>query len=403
MSTSTHNFLRRISIRAPDCAESEDMAKWTSPSATKGEVNRAGQSLADISIFAKLDSISRAEVLNTINNWRSSHGYPQHIFKKTLQIRAKKIDEEAICAQRLKRLPSIMTKLRRNPNMKLSQMQDIGGCRAIMPTISDLQDLINVHEEAIRKNPPRRSLDKPITRSGWELVERYDYIANPKADGYRSNHYVFKYLSKYEEQKKYNGLRIEVQLRTRQQHYWATAVEAVSIFTEQALKSGIGRADWKRFFALMGSAIALEEGCPLVPNTPTEPSEVVTEIVELYNSLRVDVVLQGITATVEMRGETGAEAFLLVLDAKEKKLDIKGYRALELNDANQEYLLVEERYVDDPTVQAVLVSVDSLATLVNAYPNYYLDTEEFLKLVNRIVSKGLRLPGVAAEPERKVS
>jgi ppGpp synthetase/RelA/SpoT-type nucleotidyltranferase len=363
------------------------MAKWTVPVTTKGEVNRAGQVLVEGSLFAGLPPIDRAEVLNTINNWRSSHGYPQHIAKKTLQTRAKRIDERSICAQRLKRLPSIISKLRRNRNMKLSQMQDIGGCRAIMPTMSDLNELINVHEEGIRKNPPRKGQDKPITRSGWDLVERYDYIKEPKPDGYRSYHYVFKYLSKYDENKVYNGLRIEIQLRTQHQHYWATAVEAVSIFTEQALKSGLGRPDWKRFFSLMGSAIAMKEGCPLVPDTPTDPSELVAEIKQLYDDLQVNMVLRGITATVQMRGESGAQAFLLVLDANKKELEIKGYKANDLEAANQEYLLVEERFVEDPTVQAVLVSVDSLATLVNAYPNYYLDTAEFLKLVQQVISE----------------
>jgi ppGpp synthetase/RelA/SpoT-type nucleotidyltranferase len=374
---------------APDCVVSEDMAKWTVPFATKGEVSRAGKILAEGALFAGLSYIERAEVLNTINNWRSSHSYPQHIAKKTLQTRVKRIDERGICAQRLKRLPSIITKLRRNPNMKLSQMQDIGGCRAIMPSVATLVELIGVHEEAIRKNPPRKEQDKdkPITRSGWNLVERYNYIRYPKLDGYRSYHYVFKYLSKYEENKKYNGLRIEIQLRTQMQHYWATAVEAVSIFTEQALKSGIGRPEWKRFFALMGSAIALREGTPLVPETPVDPVELVGQIKWLYSELQVDIVLRGITATVQMRGESGAQAFLLVLDTKEKKLDIKGYKASELTEANQEYLLVEERYVEDPTVQAVLVSVDSLQILENAYPNYYLDTAEFLSLVNRVITE----------------
>lgn len=371
---------------SPCCLLCEDMAKWATPQHSKGEVNRAGKSLASWA-FSKVSPIERAEVLNVVNNWRAVHSYPQHLMKITLQRRAKQIDDHSICAQRLKRLPSIIIKLRHNPNMKLSQMQDIGGCRAIVPSLGHLTRLIDVHEEAIRKNPPRKGKDRPITRSGWDLVERYDYIERPKDDGYRSYHYVFKYMSKWAENKQYNGLRLEVQLRTQYQHYWATAVEAISIFTEQALKSGIGTVEWKRFFALMGSAIAMREGCPLVPKTPTDPGELVSEIRQLFDDLRVELVLQGITATVQMRSEAGAEAFLLVLDAKRKLLEIKGYKAHELNDANQEYLIVEEKFVDDPTMQAVLVSVDSLTTLESAYPNYYLDTAEFLNLVNRVISE----------------
>ncbi len=42
---------------------------------------------------------------------------------------ARKFDRQAVIAQRTKRLVSIGTKLYYNPKMKLTQMQDVGGCR----------------------------------------------------------------------------------------------------------------------------------------------------------------------------------------------------------------------------------------------------------------------------------
>lgn len=184
-----------------------------------------------------------------------------------------------------------------------------------------------------------------------------------------------------------NGLRIEVQIRSQLQHAWATAVEAVSTFTEQALKSGIGEKRWKRFFALMGTTIALRENCPVVPDAPTNQVDLVAEIRQLYQQLQVEMVLMGITATVDMvKVEPEAQAYLLVLDADKKRLEIKSYKANEMANASQEYLLVEEQYADNPKVQTVLVSVDSVANLQNAYPNYYLDTGEFLKAVQLAIS-----------------
>lgn len=365
------------------------MAKWVQPQNSRGEVNRAGKAL----VSETLSRIDRATVLNTINNWRSSHSYPLQTAKMNLRTKAKKVNSRAIVAQRLKRLSSIAVKLRRNPNMKLSQMQDIGGCRAIMPSIESLRELAVLFEKAIAKNPPKKAREKtsrdgkerPRTRSGWELAERYNYITNPKPDGYRSYHYVFQYQSKFKEKQIYNGLRIEFQIRSQAQHYWATAVEAVSTFTEQALKSGIGRPEWKRFFALMGSAIALREKCPPVPDTPTDEAELVAEIRRLYDDLQVESVLMSITASVRMEREAGAQAYLLVLDAQTKLLEVKGYKSDELAAASQDYLLVEEKYAETPSVQAVLVSVDSLATLEDAYPNYYLDTQEFLGLVRSVI------------------
>jgi len=368
---------------------SDNMPRWATPQFSKGQVDKAGKALAR----NNLSKLERAETLNIINNWRSLHGYPLHIAKKNLQTRAWKVDMYSISAQRLKRLSSIALKLRRNPNMKLTQMQDIGGCRAVLPTMEEVEELIEVFEKGIAKNPPPKKLtlfdidtrqptkrEKAANRS--ELAEQYDYINNPKPDGYRSYHYVFKYRSAAEDKKIYNGLRIEIQIRSKLQHAWATAVEAVSTFTEQALKSGLGDIRWKRFFALMGSAIALRERCPIVPGTPTDETELVTELKMLFRELQVQMVLMGITATVEMVSvEPDAQVYLLVLDASKKILEIKSFKSNEMAIASQEYLLVEEQYSDNPAVQAVLVSVDSVTNLQSAYPNYYLDTEEFLDAV----------------------
>jgi CheY-like chemotaxis protein len=79
--------------------------------------------------------------LDVINNWRSSHNFPLNTFHIGLKKRAKIIDPKAITAQRIKRLASIETKLGRYPTMTLSQMQDIGGCRAIVATATDVSKL----------------------------------------------------------------------------------------------------------------------------------------------------------------------------------------------------------------------------------------------------------------------
>ena len=50
----------------------------------------------------------------------------------------------------------------------------------------------------------------------------------------------------------------------------------------------------------------------------------------------------------------------------------------QLGRANEHYANIEK----DPTLQAVLVSVDSVAALRVAYPNYFLDTEAFLRTVS---------------------
>jgi len=56
-----------------------------------------------------------------INHWRASHGYPLNVLQMNLRRSARKIDPNALIAQRTKRLASICLKLDRQPSMKLTQ------------------------------------------------------------------------------------------------------------------------------------------------------------------------------------------------------------------------------------------------------------------------------------------
>jgi len=72
-------------------------------------------------------------------------------------------------SQRLKRVPTILDKLRREPGMALSWMQDIGGCRAVLDSIEEI-----------------RRVERRYTRTGARRVVRIaDYVTKPKATGYR--------------------------------------------------------------------------------------------------------------------------------------------------------------------------------------------------------------------------
>ena len=110
---------------------------WTKPEGySKSKVDWAGDIL--ISRTSSMDEKDKA--LKILDNWRAIHRYPMHIFKKRLKRVSEKIDKDALTVQRLKRLPSTLKKLQRKyhgnkPTMKLSQMQDIAGCRAVMPNV----------------------------------------------------------------------------------------------------------------------------------------------------------------------------------------------------------------------------------------------------------------------------
>jgi len=134
-------------------------------------------------------------------------------------------------SQRLKRVPTILDKLAREPTMKLPGMQDIGGCGAI---------LASIHE--VRRVQKRLSKNRPP-------LKVYDYIAEPRSSGYRSVHVIVKY----------DGRKIEVQLRTRVMHEWAVTVERPSGRLQSDLKSGDGPEPVLAWLLAISQAMALEE------------------------------------------------------------------------------------------------------------------------------------------------
>lgn len=290
----------------------------------------------------------------------------------TLHNRAKAVDPKAIVAQRLKRLSSIKGKLERFGNMQLARVQDLGGCRAIVRTVSVVDKLVSIYED----NPPPHAV----------FEKKNDYIATPKTDGYRGVHLIYKYQNDAPAKLPYTNLRIEIQLRSRLQHAWATALETVSTFTGQALKANLGDDAWKRFFLLMGSAIAIREKRPVVAGAP-DKAELVKALRESSNKLNVQQVLLGWGHAIhEMVPKIRASAtYLLKLDMEANTIRVEGYTKRELLQASDAYLQFEKETAGNPKKQGVLVSVNSLQALRSAYPNYFADTEQFVRALNEAI------------------
>jgi ppGpp synthetase/RelA/SpoT-type nucleotidyltranferase len=340
---------------------------WTKPIYNKAQVDRAGH------VLVNKDSTEqeRDKALTILNNWRSSHGYPMNTFQARLRQISKKIDNNSLVVQRLKRVTSIIKKLKREQTktMSLSQMQDIAGCRSVLLNVNKVKELTEIYRKS------RGLKHKRIKK------REKDYIQNPKPDGYRSMHLVYKYKS--DKINTYDDLLIEIQIRSKIQHAWATAIEIVDLFTGQAIKSNEGKKEWKDFFRLVSSAFAKLEKQPELPDTPSDPKELYTEIKKRVEELKIFSKMRGWSNALKIIEPKIKEShfFLLELDVSKDKerLSIRAYPISQEALATEHYLEAEKLQSGDTNKDVVLVGARSIDELRKAYTNYYVNSEEFLE------------------------
>lgn len=327
--------------------------EWIKPEYSRNRVQNAGRDI----VFADTNSPEFDAAGPVFFNWRSAHAFPMQILLNLLRRKAKAIDNEALVVQRLKREISILMKIHREGNMSLSRMEDIAGCRAVVDTIDNVRQL----HMALKKS-----------RTKHHLSRERDYISTPKESGYRAIHLVYKYGGGKQE---FQGMSVELQLRSKIQHSWATAVEVVGTFTKQALKASIGNAIWLNFFKFVSVEFAKLEGCPVEKRY--EGVDTYLEMRKCIKELDISRRLPAFNVAAKALEERGRGYFLLLLDLEEKSIEVKRFRKSDMEDATEEYNILEQKTRGDPSKDVVLVSADSVRDLKRAYRNYFSDTKDF--------------------------
>lgn len=339
------------------------LTSYVKPQVSNTKIDKAAETL-----LASLPSSAEyRESLALINQWRSSHLWPLDKVRITLGKRSRRVDLGSIVVQRLKRLSSIESKMARLEGTRLTGMQDIGGCRSILKNVDCVDRLVGLYEEARDSKRTDRSA----------LVNVRDYINSPRPTGYRGVHLIVRYQSNGLETSAWNGRKIEVQVRTRLQHYWATALESMSSFLKQPLKADAGDPEWLRFFALTSGLIADWEKSPGIPGVP-EQDGLYKEALSLWKKLRAGQMLHGCSVLGEFTEEfTDASLFVLKLDSESKKTTVHSFGEEENQEAVEKYIDLELEFARNSEVNVVLVRADDLSELKIAYPNYWADTSEF--------------------------
>ncbi|MCB0422177.1 MAG: RelA/SpoT domain-containing protein [Bdellovibrionales bacterium] len=336
---------------------------------TRNRIKNIGKKLRALDSSSSLNS----EDLMALTRWRDSHGsslnYILRLLEKDLSQHGLTKDEFSI-TQRLKRIYSIKLKLTRFENMQLSMMDDIAGIRVILSQLRDVDWLFNHLKEKKFK---------------YTLLKVNNYVSAPKPDGYRSIHLVYR-TSKSPE------VQIEVQLRTHLQHVWATAVEVFGTIVKTSFKTGDGENEWREFFKLLSSKFSLKELRPVLKEHELLSSSKLTSLlISKIKDLNVIEKLNAYTSCYHSdwekqrgKGRMGKYA-LLILDNIKNTTSVEFYAEKDRLKGLQRYSELEKDHIENESINTVFISVDNMNKLIDAYPNYFMNTKDLINYLSDIV------------------
>lgn len=352
--------MNTTTIATPHESEVKSMLNTMPFSYSKSKVDNAGKLLSQETF--QLEEWENS--MQILSSWRAHHASPLDHVTKHVASKAKIVDNKAIIAKRLKRTSSIIKKLKILKNSRLSAMQDIGGCRAIL---SDKNQVEKLTTSLLSDN---------------RYTVRDDYIKSPKSNGYRSIHVINKSDHPYGSP----SVPIEIQIRTAIQHSWATAVEIIDLFTNQDLKSSIkGQRDWKRFFDLASKELAALDGYQNHDNNN------IVKLDNLMKKLKIIDKFQLFSSTAKHieklnKNETNG-IYLFKINSKTSSIEISEFNDDDFQSAKSAYLTEEKKNSKKEYMTISLVSTDKFENLKKAYPNYFADSRKFIENLQEILKQ----------------
>jgi ppGpp synthetase/RelA/SpoT-type nucleotidyltranferase len=281
-----------------------------------------------------------------------------------------------IIAQRHKTLYSTILKLDRF-KARLSQIQDIGGVRVILPDVDSVKRFCKFfpgQSKTVRLLPDKTK----------------NYISTPKDDGYRGIHLLLELDNKKPELANISTVVVELQVRTNLQHYWATAVEVAGVMNQKGYKTGDWDEDWKQFFTQVAYLFA----CRDEPTNDSVASQLdcakrayaLATKLDLWKKLGVARLMgKWLIANPKQKGFSHVVLIMiphtkkfsvLTPDNKEDEASFKEHELRFLNTKNGELM--------------VSVGLDNFKQLQKAYPNFAMDTTQFLEVLQSILNSTLQ-------------
>lgn len=347
---------------------------------SKTRIDRSGRALARNEYRSDDEYLEADDVLD---QYREAHLEPLSMTTAEVQKWLASYQKSYYLAQRLKRKPQILRKLVRL-NVRLSQLQDIGGLRVIVPRNSDVDDLCRYLKSRIS------------SQHDVEILKETDYRDKGRdRTGYRALHVILRR----------SGVTLELQIRSRIQHAWSENIERTSVIYGRHLKEEDGDIKVLRYFQLLSDAFyEVEVGRNPSPSlrlevdAQRESAERIILEAPRGSLLVSDInerVIRSITAQLP-RGTSGINNWILVFDWNTASFVHWSHASRDAAAAMHEYVDHERRFPAEDGFEVVLVGASEPDTLRQTHGHYfglakYDDVLESLDVAMESLSKRLGL------------
>lgn len=322
---------------------------------SKNQVDKSGKILATESWkndeeYIKMDDL--------FNEFRGSYLEPLSEITLKIQEWLSTFSREYYIAQRLKRRPQILRKLLRL-HVRLSQLQDIGGCRIIVENNIIVDEMLDYISEKLNKS------------RYFKLIRTTDYrIAGRDDSGYRAVHLIV-------ERK---GRTIEIQIRSKIQHYWAESIERTSVIYGHHLKELEGHPDVISYFK-QASDVFYEIECgrkptPHMKNTLDSMRDIAENIISqndnkniLYKGFNEKFIRAMIEKDSNLKGKI--HNWMLVFDWNTGEFIYWSVIERNIHKANDIYKRMEKEYNPNMGFEVVIIGASDASAIMHTHSHYF--------------------------------
>ena len=322
---------------------------------SKSRIDKSGRALTNSDFDLTEEYLELDEIFD---QFRESHLAPLTSLTASIQNVLSDLGESYYIAQRLKRKPQIVRKLKRL-SVRLTQLQDIGGLRIIVNDNSVIQRLEATIENSIAKNP------------NYTLARNADYRPEGRDDsGYRALHKIVKF----------QDIFLEVQIRSRAQHYWAESVERTSVFYGKRLKEGEGSSEVLLYFKNLSNVFAsIERGYKQSAESISVLNKLSSKSEEIirrdgFAHLMDGRVNQDVIKTMiqKERSNPGKlNNWILVFDWKTANFVTWDIVGREPNEAVAQYVRYEREFPETESFEVVLIGSSDVSTVQKTHSHYF--------------------------------